>query len=98
MAARHPGPRVVVVDPASVVIRRPTPWFVTDPRPAIGRTPRPMTVAVRRPVAERVDHARVRLPDPTVIAGLRPVAVVAEVFGAPNIFVEVLIFIAKASC
>ena len=35
LAARAPGPVVVVVNPAAIVIRRPTPGFIAHPGPAI---------------------------------------------------------------
>ena len=54
-----------------------------------------MAVAIRRPVAEGVDYARMRAPDPAVFARAGPLAVVVEIFGAPNIFVEVLRIVAR---
>jgi hypothetical protein len=89
-ASWTPGPVTVVVNPASVVIRRPTPWLVTDPCPTIRRNPGPLPVTIRRPIAVNADRTRERTPDPTVIVSLDPVAVSTEIFAAPNIFVVVL--------
>src|SRR5688500_10521892 len=87
---RDPNPRVVVIDPAPIVIRRPTPRFETNPRPAIRRTPGPMTIAIWRPVTKGINYTCVWPPNPTVFAGLVPLAVVVKIFGAPYILVEVL--------
>jgi len=97
VTTRHPDPNAVVMHPAPIVIRRPTPGFETNPSPAIRRTPRPMTITIWRPVAERVDYTRVWPPNPTVFAGLVPLSVVVKVFSAPNIFIEVLGLVAGSS-
>ena len=54
-----------------------------------------MTVSIRRPVAERVDHTRVRTPDPTVFTRVAPFAVTIEIFCAPNVFVVVLVCLSE---
>src|SRR5215213_7177204 len=89
-AARRPGPIIVVVNPTTVVIRRPAPRLITNPRPTVRRTPRPMTVAIWRPIAVGVDGARTRPPDPAVVVRVSPVAVRVEIFGAQDVFVEIL--------
>jgi hypothetical protein len=53
-----------------------------------------MTITIRRPVAEGIDYARVWPPDPAVITGLGPLAIVIEIFGPPNVLVEILGFVA----
>jgi hypothetical protein len=37
-----------------------------------------------------------RPPNPAVVAALSPFTIVAEIFGAPNILVEVLVFVTKS--
>ena len=98
VAARHPGPVIIVKDPAAIVIRRPTPRFVADPRPTVRRTPRPMTITIRRPIAERIDYAGVRPPNPAVLATVGPLTVSIEILGAPNVFVKILNIVTKALC
>ena len=95
-AAWHPRPGVVVVDPTAEVIRCPTPRFVANPRPAVRRTPGPMTVTIRRPIAERVDYAGVRRPDPTIVFAIGPFAISVQIFRAPNVVVIVLSFVAES--
>src|SRR5690242_12774948 len=88
-AARTPSPVVVVVHPTPVVIRRPTPWLIPNPCPTVRRTPLPISITIRDPIAVTGDRTRVRTPDPTVIARMYPIAVRVEVFGAPDVLVEV---------
>ena len=89
-AARTPGPIVVVIDPAAVVIRRPAPRLVANPGPAVRRNPTPAAVTIGRPVIVVVDDRRVRTPDPTIVSRVSPVAVGIKVFGAPNVLVVIL--------
>jgi hypothetical protein len=49
-----------------------------------------MTVAIRHPVVIGIDAGRARPPDPTVVRGVAPVAISVEIFGTPNVFIEVL--------
>src|SRR5262245_2382722 len=51
LTAGTPGPVTVVIDPAAVVIRRPTPRLISHPGPAVRRTPDPMAVTIWRPIA-----------------------------------------------
>ena len=76
LAARAPRPVIVVVNPTTVVIRRPAPRLVTNPRPTVRRTPGPITVAIWRPVAVDADGARMWPPDPAVIICVSPLAIV----------------------
>src|SRR6267142_728087 len=84
-----PGPIAIVVNPTTIVIRCPTPGFITNPRPPIRRNPGPMSVAVRRPVVVGVNDGDVRSPDPTVIVGIGPTAVGVEIFPAPDGVIKV---------
>ena len=90
MTARTPGPIIVVIDPAPIVIRGPAPRFIPDPRPAIGRAPGPVAVTIGRPVVVDIDYGRVRTPDPTIVRHIRPIAISIEIFSAPNVFIIVL--------
>ena len=47
----RPDPIPVVVNPAPVMIGRPTPWLVIDPRPTVRWDPTPMPVTIRRPIS-----------------------------------------------
>src|SRR6476620_4104650 len=93
--ARTPGPVAAVIDPTSVVIWRPAPWFIPHPGPTIRRTPHPVTVTIRCPINVAVDGARMWSPDPPVIACVSPIAVRIEIFGTPNVFIIVLGVIAE---
>jgi hypothetical protein len=53
-----------------------------------------MTVTVRRPVGEGIDHAGMRAPDPAIFFAAGPLAVIVEIFGPPNVLVEILCFVA----
>src|SRR5438445_10408975 len=83
--ARAPGPIVVVINPAAVVIRRPTPWLLSHPGPAVWRAPRPVPVAIRRPVVVVVDYGNLRPPDPAIIVGVNPITISIQFFRAPDI-------------
>lgn len=84
IAVRTPRPIVVIVNPSTPVIRRPTPRFIADPRPSIRRYPRPMTVTIRGPVAVGIYDRDARSPDPAVIVGVNPATIRVEIFPAPN--------------
>ena len=90
LTARTPGPGVVVVDPTAVVIRRPTPRFMSDPGPTVRWTPRPLPITIRRPIVVGSDHACARHPHPAVVVGVPPITVSIEIFRAPNVFVKIL--------
>ncbi len=90
LTARTPGPHVVVVNPTAVVIRRPTPRFISDPGPTVRRTPRPLPVTIRRPIVVGADHAGARHPHPAVVVGIPPVTISVEVLRAPHVFVKIL--------
>src|SRR5687768_7463486 len=94
LAAWTPGPVVVVVDPAAVVIGCPAPRFISHPRPAIRWTPRPITMTVRCPVRVIVNNRCVWSPDPTIVVDVRPRSVSVEVFRAPDVTVIVLVVVA----
>src|SRR5262245_22969443 len=51
LATRTPRPVTVVIDPATIVIWRPAPFFIAHPGPAIRRAPDPMAITIRRPIA-----------------------------------------------
>ena len=89
VAVRAPGPIIIVVDPAAIVIRRPAPGLVTNPRPAVRRNPNPLTIPIRRPVVVVVDDRDLRSPDPAVIVCIGPTAIRIEIFPAPDIIVQV---------
>src|SRR5690242_4215524 len=89
LAARTPRPVTVVINPATIVIRRPSPRLVSNPRPTVRRTPGPLPVTIWHPIAIPADRARERTPDPTVIVGLNPIAVRIEILAAPNILVVI---------
>src|SRR6185295_178041 len=72
--SRAPRPVAVIVDPAAIVIRSPTPRFVAHPGPAIRGNPAPATVAIRRPVVVVIDYGLMRPPDPAVVVHVGPVA------------------------
>ena len=74
-AARHPGPPVAHVHPATVVKRREAPRRVVDPRPAPRLHPGPVAVAVRRPAR---GHGAWH-PHRTVVRRRTPLAVVVQV-------------------
>src|SRR5437879_12219234 len=84
IAVRTPGPVVVVINPAAIVIRRPAPRFVADPGPAVRIAPEPRPETIRRPVVVVIDDGNVRTPDPAVVVGVRPTAVGAESLRAPE--------------
>jgi hypothetical protein len=90
LATRTPSPSAVVVDPTSIVIRGPTPWFISNPGPAEWRTPRPVSVAIGCPIVIKVYDSLMWPPDPTVVFGVIPITVAVEIFSAPNIFIKVL--------
>src|SRR5687767_15629674 len=71
VAARTPGPVVVVVDPATVVIRSPTPRFISDPRPTVRPNPGPGPMTIRRPVYVVVDDRDMWSPDPAVVVYIK---------------------------
>ncbi|ARF86117.1 ROK family xylose-responsive transcription regulator [Burkholderia cenocepacia] len=79
--AGHPGPAVVHVRPAAVVIRREAPRRVVDPGPAPRRLPDPVAVVIRRPVGRRV----VRHPDRAVVRRFAPRAVRIEILVAGDV-------------
>jgi hypothetical protein len=89
-ATRYPRPIVIVIDPTAVVIRRPSPRFVTDPRPAIRLDPGPGTITIWRPIVISADYRPVRTPNPAEVGRVIPIAVGLEIFRAPNILVVVL--------
>src|SRR5215213_884095 len=91
VAARCPAPAVVVIDPATIVIRSPAPRLVANPRPSIRRTPSPVAVAVRCPVVIVIDDGRARTPDPAVIIRIRPVAISVQLFRAPHFLIVVAV-------
>ena len=95
MATRAPRPVVVVIDPASVMIRSPTPRFIPNPGPTVRRTPGPATVAVWRPVVIVVDDCDVGTPNPTVLVCILPVAVSVEILCPPDVVVVILRIVAK---
>ncbi len=79
--ARYPGPAIVHVRPAAIVIWRETPWGIVDPRPAPRCLPDPVAVVIRRPVGRRV----VRHPYLTVVRGFAPCAVRVEILVAGDV-------------
>lgn len=87
LATRRPGPVTVVVNPATEMIRRPSPRFIADPSPAVGRNPDPLAVTIWRPVRITADDFSVWPPDPAVVVGPGPYAIVIEVFRAPNVVI-----------
>jgi hypothetical protein len=89
-ATRTPRPVTVSENPTTIVIWRPSPWFITDPGPTIRWTPNPMTVTIRRPVRIDVDERATRSPGPAIVAGVGPIAIGIEIFRAPNVFIVVL--------
>lgn len=54
-AARTPCPIVVVINPTTIVIRRPAPRFMAHPSPTVRRHPNPTAIAIRRPIAITLD-------------------------------------------
>src|ERR1043166_732985 len=88
--ARTPGPVVVVIDPTSVMIRRPTPRLLAHPGPTIRITPGPIAITIRRPVVVAAQKSCTWLPDPAVVGGVTPVAVGIKIFGAPNVAIVIL--------
>lgn len=90
LTSRTPCPIPIVVYPATVVVRRPTPRFIPDPCPAVRRTPRPMAITIRRPVGECADGCHMRPPDPAVVFGIGPITVSVEILCAPNVLVVIL--------
>src|SRR6185369_3940220 len=96
LAARTPGPIIVVVDPTAIVIRRPTPRLLAHPGPPVRRNPNPAAVAIRRPVVVVVYDNGVRPPNPAIVVNVGPIAVGIEIFGAPNIAVVILNVVTKA--
>src|SRR2546426_11584565 len=89
VAVRTPGPVVVVIDPAAIMIRRPAPRFVADPGPSVRLTPDPGAKTIRRPVVVVIDDCYVRSPDPAVVVDVSPTAVSIEIFRTPNVGVIV---------
>src|ERR1051325_4324096 len=89
LTTRGPAPVVVVIDPASIVIRSPAPGLVADPRPPVRRTPAPLAVAVRGPVVIVIDDGRRGTPDPAVITRVDPIAVSVQFLCAPDVRVVV---------
>ena len=96
ITARAPGPVVVVIDPAAVVIRGPTPRFVTHPRPTIRGAPGPTPITIRRPAVVVVDYGRVRPPDPAIVIRVGPIAIGIQIFGAPHVAVVILNVVTQA--
>src|SRR5438128_7918618 len=98
--ARTPGPIVVVIDPAAVVIRRPTPGLLSHPGPAVWGAPRPVSIAIRRPVVVDVDYGSVRPPDPAVIVGVNPITIGVQFFRAPDIGIVIpnAVIVSQPSC
>src|SRR2546427_10821547 len=84
IAVRTPGPVVVVINPAAIVIRRPAPRLVPDPGPTVWIAPEPRPETIRRPVAEVVDDWHVTSPDQNVVVGVTPTPVCIEDFLAPT--------------
>jgi hypothetical protein len=70
LASRSPGPVVVVIDPAAIVIGRPAPWLMTYPGPAIGRTPGPLAISIRYPIVVSSNGGCVWTPNPSVFTGV----------------------------
>src|SRR5687767_12533521 len=89
LTARRPGPVAIVINPASEVIRRPTPWFCANPGPSIRRDPGPVAIPVRRPVGVSTDHRSVGPPDPSVLVCLHPGAIRVEVFRPPDVVIVI---------
>src|SRR5262245_40311592 len=92
---RNPRPAPPVIDPTSVVIRRPSPGLVTDPCPTIGRTPNPVTVTIRRPIRVDIDGVVTWLPDPSVVGCVGPIAIRIEILSTPHVLVVVLRVVTK---
>src|SRR3990172_4650540 len=90
LAARAPGPVVVVIDPATIVIWSPSPRLITDPRPSVGCKPGPMTITIWSPVVIAVYDCDVRLPNPTVVVCINPIAVGVQILSSPNMAVVIL--------
>src|SRR6266404_5702660 len=82
---RPPHPRFAIEEPASVMIRCPSPRFVRDPRPSPIRLPYPASGAIRSPV--RGDGRR---PDQAVVLHVEPVAVGIEVLTSHVVAVSVV--------
>ena len=90
LTARAPGPIVVVVNPATVVIWRPAPGLQAHPGPAIRWNPGPITITIGSPIVVSIDGAGVRVPDPAIIFGVGPIAVGIQIFTTPNITIVIL--------
>src|SRR5947209_292073 len=92
---RRPAPATVVIDPATIMIRSPTPGLVADPRPPVRRAPCPATVTVRSPLVIIIDDGHVRSPYPAVVVHINPVTVGVQIFRAPDVIVVVAIVVMK---
>src|SRR5258706_7889755 len=90
LAARTPGPIVVVVNPAAVVIRSPAPGLLAHPGPTIRRNPVPIPIPIWSPIVVTVDCAGLRMPDPAIVFGVSPIAIGIQVFATPNITIVIL--------
>ena len=73
--SRPPDPRILIHEPAAVVIRSPAPRFVGDPGPSPIRFPNPAAIAIRGPTTRGNGH-----PYIAVVRNGRPMSVRVEVF------------------
>src|SRR5258707_14506947 len=74
------------MEPAAVVVRRPSPRIGADPGPSIPVLPNPAALSVGRPIRARVRRA----PDSAVRRYIHPAPVVIQILGAVNIAAHVL--------
>ena len=93
-----PRPITTVENPTAIVVRRPSPGFITNPRPTIRRAPDPMSITIRRPIIVNIDYRIVRTPNPTVVRCIAPITKGIEIFCAPNVFVVVLNVVTESLC
>jgi len=93
-----PRPSIVVIDPPSEVIRRPTPGFVTNPRPTIRWAPRPMAVTIWNPIIVDAYGGTAWQPNPTKFSCVRPIAIGIQIFRPPKILVVILNVVPQPLC
>src|SRR6266700_4300450 len=85
-----PRPVIVVIDPAAIVIPRPSPRFITYPGPSVWWTPGPTAVTIGRPIVVVVDDYDIWPPDPAVFVCVGPTTIGIQIFCAPDVIIIVL--------